>query len=620
MNALGLDALFEALANGMWRGSLLVAVAAVLLRLMKTTAAERYAAWLAVLAVIALAPVTEALLSWTPPAAPEMEIVLPSASALETASFARGAAAADAPRQRQAWAVSASPFLLLWSVVGLALVVRLWRRCSLAARLKRRALLPDTRFAVALEEWETRLASRRVGFTRVTDSLRSPAAVGWVDPAVLLPIDEQENADCQDLEMLWRHEQAHIARRDDWTQLFSECLFAVAWFHPAAHWVRWQLERERELACDETVVNSGVEASRYAGALGRWAERAATNELAVGVIGLGRSRALIIRRIEMLLSPSRILRQNGGRWAFAGSFAAALGASFLLAVSVPLVIRAQVEEAPVAVDLVVPVQPEVEITVPVKVTAPRVSVEPVRASQAAPPALALSAPQPVLVQPKAELEIVVPVKVTAPRVFVEPALVSQAAPPAPPAPPAPQPVPAPARAAVPAPPAPPAPPAASAREGEERSNARAERAQRWREEMQPHIEAIQQAAKRMRDQVQAKMGPQREKLQALAEAIAEEHAKSIQPLAQEMAALGAQMAAAGEAQREELAAQMDALAKQMKAAEPEFRRLEEEMSKIEIDMRPFEEEMKKFQEDLREKQRMLQEAERNFKESAQPNP
>lgn len=556
MSALPLDALFESLANGMWRGSLLVIAAAVLLRLVKnTTAAERYALWLAVLAVVALGPAAEALLSWARPTVPPVEVVWTATSTAETVLLAPNRSAGAGPQQRQAFAVSASPFLWLWFVVGLALALRLGRRCALAAKLKRNALPPGAELAAALEQWESRLAARRLGATRVTQQLCSPAAVGWLDPAVLLPSDSQRSADAQDLEMLWRHEQAHVARRDDWTQLAIECLFALAWFHPAAHWVRRQLEKERELACDETVVNSGVEAGRYAGALGRWAERAATNELPVGVMGLGRSRAVIIRRIEMLLSPSRILRRNGARWAFAGGFSAALGVFVLLVVSAPNVIRAQAVEQAIAVDVQVAMEPEVD------------------------------------------LEIEVPMEVSAPQVSVEPLLMSQVAPPAPAVPAAPA-----------VAPAPPVPPVAPVHVPAQSAKAIAEYTKRWREEVQPHVEAIQREAKRLQQEIRAKVGPQQEKMQALAKAMAEEHAKSIQPLARDMAKLGAQMAQASVLQREELAAKMDALAQRMEAKQPEFRRLEEEMFKIQIDMKPFEERMTALEKGLREKEKAFREA------------
>lgn len=592
MSGLALEAFFEALANGLWRGSLLVLAAAVLMRLFKkTTAAERYAVWLAVLAVIAVAPPMAAFLSWARPAPPPMEMIAFRAVAVETPVLAP----IEEPQRWDALTVSARPFVLLWSLVGVALVVRLWRRCSLAAKLKRNAWPPDTELTAALAQWESRLASGRVASTRVTNRLRSPAAVGWLEPAVLLPEDSHADLDRADLEMLWRHEQAHVARRDDWTQLCSECLFALAWFHPAAHWVRRQLEIERELACDETVVNSGVEASRYAGALGRWAARTATNELPVGMMGLGRSRALIIRRIEMLLSPSRILRRHGGRWAFAGSLAVALGASFLLVVSGPVVIRAQTAAESIAVDVEVDVQPVVDLAVAVAPVVPNTHAEPVLASQVAPPA--------------------------------PPAPPAPVAAPAPIAPPAPVAAPAPIPEAVPAPPVPPTPPAKSqevrearAREREARNQARAERRQRMREEIRPYVEELQRKAKEMQEVVRTQMGPQREKLQALAKQMAEEHAKSMKPFAEQMAKLGAQMVQGTEAERKELETKMEELSKQMEAKAPELRRLEEEMSKIEIDMRPFQEELEKLEQGLREKGKELEEAARKFQESGEAAP
>ena len=185
MNNVALNAFFEALANGLWRGCLLVLAAALLLRLVrKTTAAERYAVCLAVLAVIAFAPPAEARLSWARPAPPPMEMMID----VRTAAFATAAPAPiETPQRWEALAVSARPFLLLWSFVGLVLVVRLWRRCLLAAKLKRNARQPDGELTAALAQWESRLESSRVGSTRVSNSLRSPAAVGWLEPAVLLP-------------------------------------------------------------------------------------------------------------------------------------------------------------------------------------------------------------------------------------------------------------------------------------------------------------------------------------------------------------------------------------------------------------------------------------------------
>ncbi len=307
MTAFPIDALFEALANSLWRGMLLVIVVAIALRVLKrVTAAERYSVWFAVLLVIAAAPVVETAVIWMAASESPLSVVT-SFATLDALPRATGS---DVPVE-SAWRISPllavpQPLIFVWLAVAALVVVRLGRRCSLALTLKRDSMGPGVELAIELAEWEQSLQSRRLALTRVTEQMESPVAIGWIDPAVLLPEGCEQRLGWEDVELLWRHEHAHLARRDDWTQLAAEGMCAVMWFHPAIYWIRRELNREREMACDEAVLNGGIEASSYARALGRWAEQTTMRDLPVGAMGIGRSQAQVIRRIEMLLSPSRI--------------------------------------------------------------------------------------------------------------------------------------------------------------------------------------------------------------------------------------------------------------------------------------------------------------------------
>lgn len=588
MSALLADVLFEALANGLWRGAVLTLTVALLLRMFRwTTAAERYAVWLAVLMVIALAPAAEVVVRSIQPveAAAPLAVIDTTLAVSERAPTGTGSVFVARWRPVE---VAAAPFLLLWLAVGVFFAVRLWRRCSLASELKRSSAAPGPELAAAVEAWERGLTARRVGVTRVSRRLRTPAAVGWLTPEVLLPSCAATEVRDGDLEMLWKHEQAHVSRRDDWTQLFAEVMVAAAWFHPAAYWVGRRLKEERELACDEAVLAGGVSAHRYAGALGRWAERAAMSELPAGAMALGRSRALIIRRIEMLLSPSRNHRRNGGRLAFAATLVGCVAAAGLFILGGPTAIRAQspVTDADVEVE-----QPDVAVEVA----------------------------DPIVVVPTVQAEVRVDVRTPVVQVdVVDPVLLSQAAPPAPsPADPVPPTPPAPSVALTPpTPPVPAVPPARPNGDRREQSRAMDEHARRWREQMRPELEAIQQEAQRMRQYVRENFAPQQEKLQALAQQLAEEHRKTIRPLAEKMAQLGAKMGQAFDAeQRDELRKQMDQVAKRMEERGPEFQRLEEAMNRIRIGMGPFEQRMEELSEALRQKQEALEETRREFEES-----
>lgn len=86
---------------------------------------------------------------------------------------------------------------------------------------------------------------------------------GWRRPKIILPATARGWAD-QRARIVLCHELAHI-RRGDWAaQMLGELLRAVYWFNPLVWIACRRLRQESEHACDDAVLQSGVDPTDYA--------------------------------------------------------------------------------------------------------------------------------------------------------------------------------------------------------------------------------------------------------------------------------------------------------------------------------------------------------------------
>ena len=94
-------------------------------------------------------------------------------------------------------------------------------------------------------------------------NLSTPLCLGWPCRCILLPI-EATSWDSTTLEMVIQHEECHIKRQDHaWIHL-AHLLCIVQWFNPLAWLLARRLRFECENVADNTVLNLGVNPTRYA--------------------------------------------------------------------------------------------------------------------------------------------------------------------------------------------------------------------------------------------------------------------------------------------------------------------------------------------------------------------
>lgn len=194
----------------------------------------------------------------------------------------------------------------IWMLGLLVLVVRLALAHAGAALLvKKGDLIDDDDWHLLAERISNRLEIDRFVRLRKSAWTSVPMSVGIFRPTVVLPAD----ADAWDEEKrntVLFHELAHVKRKDCLVQLLTHITCALYWFNPLVWVAAWQLRIERERACDDLVINAGVDASSYAETLLQTARQIKKSEWStLATVSMARQSQLEGRLLSILDSSRR---------------------------------------------------------------------------------------------------------------------------------------------------------------------------------------------------------------------------------------------------------------------------------------------------------------------------
>ncbi|MCU1270124.1 MAG: peptidase BlaR1 [Acidobacteriaceae bacterium] len=202
-----------------------------------------------------------------------------------------------------------------WGVIAAGLLIRLGFSLWHVYRLRRECreidggLLTSSAVAALAEVLQQFPRMRQVKLL-VSGEVRVPTAVGFFDPAVVLPVWALQDLSADELKGIVLHELAHLRRWDDWTNLAQQFVKALFFFHPAVWWIDSRLALEREIACDDMVLEQTPNARTYAASLVSVAEKVVAEKmrmgraLALAQSALGRVRE-VSQRVAQILDTKR---------------------------------------------------------------------------------------------------------------------------------------------------------------------------------------------------------------------------------------------------------------------------------------------------------------------------
>jgi bla regulator protein blaR1 len=162
-------------------------------------------------------------------------------------------AAASASAASASWQSlldAALPWLVLTWAVGVAIlgmrVCRQW--LGLRAMLRAAEKLPD--WQARARHFADRLGLRRMVPVLASVRVATPTLVGWLRPAVVLPLAVLARMPAAQIDLVLAHELAHLKRFDHIANLFQVVLETLFFYHPVVHWISRDVRNERELCCD----------------------------------------------------------------------------------------------------------------------------------------------------------------------------------------------------------------------------------------------------------------------------------------------------------------------------------------------------------------------------------
>jgi len=337
-----MDALLLAIFNALWQGAALIAIVALALRFgLRRNATTACMVWSAAFVVVAVLPLLDLALE-RPATAPPVPIFIigaaphaaahtlaePLRAARRGAEFVRvpalpvrrsaqdelrAASAAGAQRLRDAamqlgglattFSNTWGPLLAAaWSLIVAVLLFRLALAYAAVVRVKRAATpLEDPLIAARLRAAGH---SRRATVASSPD-IQIPCAIGFRRPMILIPAGLVASLDADDLARVVLHESAHLQRYDDCINALEQIVCALQFFQPALFLARRRIDFEREVACDDRVLEDSGEPLRYAECLARIVQRHVRGRQVAVVPGFILRRAQVVARVRRIVDKSR---------------------------------------------------------------------------------------------------------------------------------------------------------------------------------------------------------------------------------------------------------------------------------------------------------------------------
>lgn len=154
---------------------------------------------------------------------------------------------------------------LVFIVFSLSRYIRNYRYVKIISQYGLQKIQIDWR--IFIKKTVSQLGIKKSVQIWLSDLVKVPVTIGFLKPIILIPIAAINNLTTQQLEAVLLHEITHIRRNDFLINLVIQFIQSILFFNPFVKAFISVTEREREISCDEMVLQFQYNRHAYAAAL-----------------------------------------------------------------------------------------------------------------------------------------------------------------------------------------------------------------------------------------------------------------------------------------------------------------------------------------------------------------
>lgn len=142
----------------------------------------------------------------------------------------------------------------IWSIGFLFFLIRFAGGYFYIARLQKKADPVNQQILDLSIMIKQKLEIRKSIKVLESAMVKIPIAMGYLKPAIILPLGLATSIPFNQLEAIITHEMAHIKRHDFLVNLLKSFFEAIFFYHPVFWWISKEIENERENCCDDLTI------------------------------------------------------------------------------------------------------------------------------------------------------------------------------------------------------------------------------------------------------------------------------------------------------------------------------------------------------------------------------